>query len=125
MEWRLPAKAGSFFSGVARRKGSEKRKYDEKRTQMCFAVCWIVMGCVEIDGSAVFPGVQEEFSVMPGGVVFPGILAYFQEFCRQNSKFTLICGQNLLITVLQAQELFSLFNYPIIPCDFYLAIRFL
>lgn len=132
MELRLPAKAGSFFSGVARRKGSEKRKYDEKRTQMCFAVCWIVMGCVEIDGSAVFPEGSERILCYAGGcrisgvfVVFSEILSYFRGFCRQNSKFTLICGQNLLITVLQAQKLFSLFNHPIIPCDFYLVICFL
>ena len=119
MEWRLPAKAGSFFSGCARLKGSKKRKDNEKRTQIRFAVCWIVVECVEIDGNAVFPEGSERILCYAGG------MSYFREFCRQNSKFTLICGQNLLITVLQAQELFSLFNYPIIPCDFYLAIRFL
>jgi hypothetical protein len=89
VEWRLPAKAGSFFSGVARRKGSEKRKYDEKRAQMCFAVCWIVMGYVEIDGSAVFPEGSGRILCYAGGVShfrrfcrFSGILAYFRGFCR-------------------------------------------
>lgn len=86
MEWRLPAKAGSFFSGVARGKGSKKR------TQMRFAVCWIVVGCVEMDGNAVFLGVQEEFSVMPGGGVFPGILSYLREFCCVSGNFGIFPG---------------------------------